>query len=417
MKFLYVLLDGLGDTPHPKLNNQTPLEVANTPILNNLVQKGVTGLVTPVKGNFPPESDVGVFSMLGYEFGNEYVGRGVIESIGSGVNFNEGDLAFRLNFATIDSNNYVIDRRAGRNLSDNEANIIVNDINKNVKLNDSTCSFIIKNTEAHRGTIVFKRNNGDFSSNISNTDPAVDKFFGFGVAKKLSTGMKLPECKPLDDNINTIISSKIVNEFSIKASKVLLNHPVNIKRRKLDKFEANCLLLRDAGTKLPNIVAINQKYNLKFSCIVDLPVEKGIAQLLNMDSFFTNNLLDYENKALKSLDLLEKYDFIYVHLKGPDEAGHDGEVLAKKKIIEDIDTRFFKIFIENNKFTDTRIIVASDHATPCISEAHTSDPVPLLISGKNISADNTTTFSERAVVKGKLGKLYGSEVINLAINL
>ena len=264
---------------------------------------------------------------------------------------------------------------------------------------------------------MFKRNNGDFSSNISNTDPAVDKFFGFGVAKKLSTGMKLPECKPLDDNINTIISSKIVNEFSIKASKVLLTHPVNIKRRKLDKFEANCLLLRDAGTKLPNIVAINQKYNLKFSCIVDLPVEKGIAQLLNMDSFFTNNLLDYENKALKSLDLLEKYDFIYVHLKGPDEAGHDGEVLAKKKIIEDIDTRFFKIFIENNKFTDTRIIVASDHATPCISEAHTSDPVPLLISGKNISADNTTTFSERAVVKGKLGKLYGSEVINLAINL
>ena len=99
----------------------------------------------------------------------------------------------------------------------------------------------------------------------------------------------------------------------------------------LDKFEANCLLLRDAGTKLPNIVAINQKYNLKFSCIVDLPVEKGIAQLLNMDSFFTNNLLDYENKALKSIDLLERYDFIYVHLKGPDEAGHDGEVLAKKK--------------------------------------------------------------------------------------
>ena len=96
MKFLYVLLDGLGDTPHPKLNNQTPLEVADTPILNNLVQKGVTGLVTPVKGNFPPESDVGVFSMLGYEFGNDYVGRGVIESIGSGVNFNEGDLAFRL---------------------------------------------------------------------------------------------------------------------------------------------------------------------------------------------------------------------------------------------------------------------------------------------------------------------------------
>ncbi|MCA9819749.1 MAG: phosphoglycerate mutase, partial [Nitrosarchaeum sp.] len=103
VKMIYVLLDGVGDLPHPDLDGKTPLEAANTPTLDKIAQNGVIGEVISVGKGIAPESDIAVFNMLGYKFNHEdYVGRGVIEAIGVGVDFKNGDLALRGNYATLD---------------------------------------------------------------------------------------------------------------------------------------------------------------------------------------------------------------------------------------------------------------------------------------------------------------------------
>jgi 2,3-bisphosphoglycerate-independent phosphoglycerate mutase len=122
VKIIYVLLDGVGDLPHPSLNDLTPLDAAYTPNMDSLARNGCMGQVISVGKGIAPQSDIAVFNMLGYSFkeGN-YVGRGVIESIGCNVDFHNGDLALRGNFATVDRTLQIIDRRAGRNISKEEA--------------------------------------------------------------------------------------------------------------------------------------------------------------------------------------------------------------------------------------------------------------------------------------------------------
>ena len=110
LRILYVLLDGIGDLPNPELDGKTPLEAANTPNIDILARKGKMGQVISVGEGISPQSDIAVFNMLGYSFqGQKYAGRGIVEIIGSGVEFRDGDLALRGNFATLD-NSKIIDR-------------------------------------------------------------------------------------------------------------------------------------------------------------------------------------------------------------------------------------------------------------------------------------------------------------------
>ncbi|MEM2955910.1 MAG: hypothetical protein QXM25_04255, partial [Nitrososphaerales archaeon] len=171
-RLVYVLLDGVGDRPDPRLNYVTPLEAAYTPNLDSLARKGFSGLVYPVGKSIAPESDIAVFNMLGYEFKEGYVGRGVIEVIGSGVDFKDGDLALRANFATIDKGMNILDRRAGRDLSSEEAKILAESINKQVKLSHPKTSFKFVSTVAHRAALSIRVKGVLLSSNISNSDPA-----------------------------------------------------------------------------------------------------------------------------------------------------------------------------------------------------------------------------------------------------
>ncbi|HEY6405380.1 MAG TPA: hypothetical protein VIX38_04820, partial [Nitrososphaeraceae archaeon] len=146
-KILYVLLDGVGDLPSPQLDGLTPLQSASTPSLDLLAKRGLMGQVITVGHNIAPQSDIAVFNMLGYDFRDEaYAGRGVIELIGSGIDFREGDLAARGNFATIDENGRILDRRAGRDISEREANTICESLSSKVKFTDPDVSFVIKPT-------------------------------------------------------------------------------------------------------------------------------------------------------------------------------------------------------------------------------------------------------------------------------
>src|SRR5919199_282 len=418
LKLIYVLLDGIGDLPHPSLGNLTPLEVAHTPNLDKLASNGCMGNVISVGKGIAPQSDIAVFNMLGYTFKNgSYVGRGVIESIGCNIDFREGDLALRGNFATIAKDLRLVDRRAGRHITKEEAQAICETLRHRITFTDKDASVVIEPTVSHRVIIRLRHSRLRLSENITNTDPAYDKINGIGVAKATSDQMVLQRSLALDETENSKLAAKLVNEFSDQAIGLLKNHAINKERINAGKSPMNAILLRDPGSRYPKIDPIGKKYSLKVASIVDMPVEIGISKVLDMNAFEAGGLDDYEKKAALAANIIEDFGMLYVHIKGPDEFGHDGDANGKTKNIEEIDNRFFGTLLDSLKVNDLTIVVSGDHSTPCINKAHTDDPIPLLISGKHIMKDNSSRFTESYALKGKLGMLMGASVLETAINM
>ena len=183
IKIVFVLLDGVGDLPHPDLEGKTPLEAAITPNMDRLARNGSMGQVISVGKGIAPESDIAVFNMLGYKFEHiNYAGRGVIEAIGVGIDFQDGDLALRGNFATLDKEGRIIDRRAGRKIEREDVENIAKEIEQKIKFSNSNASVVVAPTIGHR-VVVKIRDSKPLSSEISNTDPAYARIDGMGVAK------------------------------------------------------------------------------------------------------------------------------------------------------------------------------------------------------------------------------------------
>ena len=326
--------------------------------------------------------------MLGYDFKEEaYVGRGVIELIGSGIDFRTGDLALRGNFATIDGSNRIVDRRAGRNISEEEAKSICESLSSRVRFNDPNVSLVIKPTIGHRVVIRFRHNVQALSDQVSNTDPAYDKVSGIGVARLSSFQDTIGESVPEEDTIASKRSAQLINDFSNQAINILKSDPVNKQRYNDKKKLINCVLLRDAGNRIPKLVPIGIKYGMKAAAVVDMPVEIGIANVLSMEILPSGKVDDYKRKAEVVYSNLFNYDLIYAHIKGPDEFGHDGDAQGKKKNIEKIDKLVFSKLLDASIHDDVAIVVSADHSTPCVNKSHSPDPVPLLISSSRVQRD------------------------------
>ena len=418
IKIVYVLLDGVGDLPHHSLNDLTPLEAAYTPCMDSLTRNGCMGQVISVGKGIAPQSDIAVFNMLGYSFKDgSYVGRGVIESLGCNIDFKEGDLAMRGNFATVDDNLQIIDRRAGRIISKEEAASICKTLNEKIHFNDISASVVIEPTIAHRVTIRFRHDKIKLSEKISNTDPAYDRINGMGIAKSTIDKPHIGISEPQENTVAAKTSAKLVNEFTDQTAKLLRNHPVNNARSKIGKKPINAVLARDSGNRYPDIEPIDRKYGINVACIVDMPVEIGISKVLGMRAFKAGDVTDYEQKAIVAAENLEKFNLIYVHIKGPDEYGHDGDAKGKKMNIEDIDKRFFSTLTENLKVKDSTIIISADHSTPCVKKGHSDDPVPILVSGNKIKKDNSARFTEKYAMKGSMGLLMGADVLSTAMRM
>ena len=417
IKIVYVLLDGVGDLPHPDIGNKTPLEAAQTPNLDKLAKNGKMGQVISVGKGIAPESDIAVFNMLGYKFQHsDYAGRGVIEAIGIGIDFKDGDLALRGNFATLDEKDIIIDRRAGRHIEKDDAIGVSKELENNLKFLNPLSNVVVAPTIGHR-VVVRIRDEQPLSANISNTDPAYSRVDGMGVAKAVGDFLKIERCLPLDDSDSANHTAKLVNEFSEQTLKILKESQVNENRAKQNKKLLNSILLRDAGNKYPKVEPINEKYSMNFSCIVDMPVEVGISNVLKMNTFSAGGLTDYEEKAQVAAKSMETENAIYVHLKGPDEFGHDGDAIGKMKNIEEIDQRFFGTLLENINTEKIVVMISADHSTPCINKGHSDDPVPLLISGNKIKNDGSQRFTESDGAQGEIGLLEGAQVVNTALDI
>ena len=410
MKLLFVAIDGMGDLPIKALGNKTTLEAAQTPNLDSLAKDGKTGLMYTVGRGIAPESDVAVISLLGYDPFKYSTGRGVTEAAGIDLKMKDGDLALRCNFATLGQDKKILDRRVGRNLTTEEAIELSKAVNNEVKLTSYPATFEFKNTLGHRAVLLIKSKDKPLCSHITNSDPAYAIINGLGVAQP-NPEMVLKTCEPMDSSETAKVSAGLVNEFIEKSHKLWETHPVNIKRSKEGKLKANVVLTRDAGHLLPKFFNINQHYNVNFACLADMHTERGIAQLAGMESSLlpppTGNLqadCEYRVKAL--LQAMPKHDCFYIHLKGPDEPGHDGNYKLKTEIISAIDKYFFGPLLKQISLKDTLICVTSDHATPCELKVHSDTPVAVLIAGgKVVGEGKAVKFSEKNCAKGSLGTI------------
>ncbi len=420
-RILYVILDGLGDRPVPQLGDRTPLEAAVTPNLDRLAAAGRQGTVITVGKGIAPESDVAVMAILGYDPLRYHAGRGPLEALGVGLRFREGDLALRGNFATIGPGWKILDRRVGRNLTSDEARELADAVTLGLRLRQGPADAVVRASIGHRCAVVFYPSEGRLSAKISNTDPAYARVEGLGVAKA-EPGSDVEECTPLDDSPEAWISAELVNEFTRKSHAIMDPHPVNQRRREQGKMPGNAILVRDAGDHLPQVPSIRERFGVDLACFVEMPVERGIAHLLGMSIIEVppgggDRERTYREWAHRAAEEIQGHGGLYLHLKGPDEPGHDGDCEAKRDVIELIDRTFFGELLPKIVLDDVVIAVTADHATPCELKSHSADPVPLLVSGGGIRLDATRSFGEREAAKGELGLLVGVDIMPMLAEL
>jgi 2,3-bisphosphoglycerate-independent phosphoglycerate mutase len=334
-----------------------------------------------------------------------------------GIDFKDGDLALRGNYSTLNEEEVITDRRAGRQIEKEDAEGIAKELEEKIKFSIPDTKIVVAPTIGHRVTVRIRIPNQKLSSRITNTDPAYSNIGGMGVAKAVGDFLKIEKCLPLEDLEDAKLTSNLVNEFSEQSIKIMRDSEINKKRQKQNKKQLSCILLRDAGNKYPEVPPINEKHSMKFSCIVDMPVELGISEVLKMKAFEAGGLTDYEEKARVAAKAMETQNAIYVHLKGPDEFGHDGDAIGKMKNIEEIDQRFFKTLVENIDTNKVAIIISADHSTPCINKGHSDDPVPVIVSADFIKNDGTTRMTEKQAKKGSIGLLQGAEVVTKSLEL
>ena len=415
-RLLYVCLDGLGDDPVPEFDGRTPLEAAHTPFLDTLARQGKTGSLVTVGEGIAPESDIAVFAILGYDPREEHPGRGVVEAIGIGMDFHDGDLAYRVNFATADWPE-IVDRRVGRSLTSEESHSLAAEVNDRLTLPSAT--FELRATLEHRGALVIRSTGEPLSAEVTNTDPAYRRDGRLGVALETFEPV-VARCEPLEDSEGARRAAQLTNEFVEGSARILDSSEVNARRRADGKLPGNLILTRDAGDHRPILQPIKERFGPDWGCFVEMPVERGIAILLGMTTVDAPRLVaegDYAAWARLAADALGGHDALYVHIKGPDIPAHDGRAEDKRDVIELIDRAFFGEVLPLLETSATVVSVTADHATSCVRKAHTAEPVPFLVSGGPVGPDGTEAFGERACAAGSLGTLRGVEAVPRLVDL
>jgi 2,3-bisphosphoglycerate-independent phosphoglycerate mutase len=423
-RIAYVILDGLGDDPLVALGGKTPLEVARTPRLDSLSARGRSGYVTTVGEGIAPESDIAVFAILGYDPMEHHTGRGPIEAVGAGLEVADGDLAYRVNFATVERDGdgwIIVDRRVGRDLTSEEAHALATEVQEKVRLPGA--SFDFKATVGHRGVLVLRGAGGRLSAQVDNSDPAYGRAGALGVAKETFENRVLTVA-PLPGHAEDAaaeLAARLTNEWLISAHEVLEDSEVNGSRRDAGKLPGNFILTRDGGDHLPNLVPFREKFGLHMGCFVEMPVELGIARLTGMGIVEAPTGIpptdQYEAWADLALEALEGYDGLYVHIKGPDVPAHDGDHDGKIASIEDIDEVFFGTFLDTLDLKTTIVAVTADHSTSCARKSHTDGPVPLVVCGGAVMPDGVESYGETASRDGGLGHLRGVEIMPNLVRL
>lgn len=393
MKAIMIIADGIGGRP-TDLGDKTCLQAAETPEIDDLLARhGAGGVMDPIDNGVRPGSDTAHLSLFGYDPYDCYTGRGVFEAAGIGMNLTKNDVCFRTNFATIDSDGNIADRRAGRisegqdELEDALAEL------KSEKYPEVEVRF--KRSTEHRGALCLR--GPELGGNVSPTDPH-------------ELEIPIPESVGQDEKSEK--TAEILNEVTSQAREILVNHSVNKQREKEGKLPANAILSRGSA-KYPDVPSVEEKYEVSASVVAAGALYIGVARVAGMEyqpvegatGTVDSNIL---NKAKKAVSELEKgKDMVFVHFKGADNASHDHDAEAKTKYIEKVDDTIGWLK-ENLDWNETHLSFAGDHSSPIQYGDHVADPVPALIAGPNVRKDGLKSFDEYSCREGGLGRFSGN---------
>lgn len=362
MKYVVVLGDGMADRPIAELGDQTPLAYAETPTMDQLAAVSEIGMVHTIPDGMKPGSDTANLSVLGYNPRIYYSGRSPLEALSIGVDMKETDIALRCNLVTLseEEENYedrtIIDHSSGE-ISTADAAVLLDAVREG--LENETYKFYVGTSYRH--LLIWDR--GDV---VELTQP--HDVLGQTI------GQYLPE-------------DAILREMMKKSYDILVNHPINVERKKKGLNPANSCWFWGAGTK-PALSSFAEKTHLKGAMISAVDLLKGIAvgasmKVVEVDGANGGLNTNYEGKAQAAIDVLTKegYDFAYIHVEAPDEMGHQGSVERKVKAIEYLDSRIIKPVKEGLEAADEdfRMLVLPDHPTPICMRTHSSDSVPYLL--------------------------------------
>lgn len=371
MKYILLLGDGMADLPIKELGNKTPLDVANKPCMDSLAAHSILGLVKTVPDGFKPGSDVANLSALGYDPRVSYSGRSPLEALSIGIDMKDSDVAVRCNLVTLSdedtySNKTMLDYSAGEISSEEAAELI-----KAVEEKLGNEIFHFYSGVSYRHCLIWE--NGKTGQNLTPPHDILNK--------------DIKEFLPENEELLSLME---------KSYDILKNHPINQERINKGLNPANSIWLWGEGTK-PNLQNFTEKTGLKGSMISAVDLLKGMAigsQMTSIDVCGATGTLhtNYKGKldaATKTL-LEDGNDFVYIHLEGPDECGHQGDREGKISAIEQIDEKILQALIQNlkNAGEDFSVLVMPDHPTPLCLRTHTKDPVPFMLynSKKNISS-------------------------------
>lgn len=376
-KIIFLVMDGLGGLPLSP-GGQTELEAAVSPNLDRLAASGTCGLLDPVGYGVIPGSGPAHFALFGYDPVKYNVGRGLLSAAGLAFPMADGDLYMRANFATVDPNGLITDRRAGR-LATEKNEEICHKLQEKISLSSGVQVFF-RTEKEHRALVVLR--GGVFCEEIVETDPQ-------------KTGLPPLAPKALIPEANE--TAIIMRELTEKMKDVLANEKT-----------ANSMLLRGYA-RYRHFPSMSERFGLNPLAIASYPMYRGIAKLLGMKLALETTTVEEEIQSLQTN--FQDHDFFYIHVKYTDSRGEDGQFEEKVKVIEKIDALIPSICA----LKPDVLVVTGDHSTPAVLAGHSWHPVPVLLAAANCRPDLATSFGERACLNGGLGRLPMKYLMALAL--
>lgn len=381
MKFIIIVPDGMADEPVAQLNNRTPLEAAKTPNMDFLAKNGLCGMVQTIPDGLPAGSDIGNLALMGYDPALNFSGRAPLEAANMGVMLDMDEVAFRCNLVTI-KDGKMHDYSAGH-ITTEEASNLIEYLERALSWPD--IRFYVG--KSYRHLLVVKTINVERMLKVKTTPP--HDILNQNIVDHLPKG-------PQADLLLNIME---------RSTGILEDHPINKLRISGNDNPATMIWLWGQGNK-PELPGFKEIHGLSGSVISAVDLVNGIGRLAGLnvvDVPGANGYYDtnYLGKAQYAIESLKHNDFVYVHVESPDEAGHNGDHQAKKECIEKVDSEVVGTILNYAKQrNDIRILLAPDHPTPVAKRVHTRNPVPFVIYGKGIIANNIQVFTEAAASAG-----------------